>query len=104
MYVLTVVLGVFITNRAAALLVFPIAMVMAHQLGLNPRAFAIAVAGAAVASFASPISYQTNTMVYGAGGYRFGDFLRVGLPLHVLLWVVAMVVIPLVWPLHAALG
>ncbi len=101
-YVLTVVLGIFITNRAAALLIFPIAMVMAQQLDLNPRAFAIAVAGAAVASFASPISYQTNTMVYGAGGYRFGDFLRVGLPLHILLWIVSMIVIPLVWPLHAA--
>ena len=99
-YLLTVVLGIFITNRAAALLIFPIAMVMAQQLGLNPRAFAITVAGAAVASFASPISYQTNTMVYGAGGYRFGDFVRVGLPLHVLLWIVAMIVIPVVWPLH----
>ena len=100
-YIVTIALSIFITSKAAAVLVFPIAMVMADHLGVNPRAFAIAVASAAASSFASPISYQTNTMVYGPGGYRFGDFLRVGLPLHVLLWIVAMIVIPLVWPLHA---
>ena len=98
-YVSTIVLSIFITSKAAAVLIFPIAMVIATQLDLNPRAFAIAVASAAASSFASPISYQTNTMVYGPGGYCFGDFLRVGLPLHVLLGIVAMIVIPLIWPL-----
>jgi di/tricarboxylate transporter len=98
-YVVTIGLSIFITSKAAAVLIFPVAMVIAEHLGVNPRAFAIAVASAAASSFASPISYQTNTMVYGPGGYRFGDFLRVGLPLHVLLWIVAMLVIPFVWPL-----
>lgn len=97
-YAVTIGLGILITSKAAAILVFPIAMVIAQQLEVDPRPFAIAVASAAASSFASPISYQTNMMVYGPGGYRFTDFLRVGLPLHVLLWVVAVVVIPLVWP------
>jgi di/tricarboxylate transporter len=100
-YIVTIALSIFITSKAAAVLIFPVAMVIADHLGVNPRAFAIAVASAAASSFASPISYQTNTMVYGPGGYRFGDFLRVGLPLHVLLWIVAMIVIPIVWPLQA---
>ncbi len=99
-YLLTIVIGIFITNKAAVVLVLPIAMVIAGQMGYDGRPFAIAVACAAGASFASPISHQTNTMVYGAGGYRFVDFLRVGLPLHVLLWLTAMAVIPRIWPLQ----
>lgn len=99
-YATTIALGLVITSKAAAVLVFPIAMVIAGPLGVDPRPLAIAVAAAAASSFASPISYQTNMMVYGPGGYRFGDFLRVGLPLHVLLLAVALIVIPLVWPLH----
>ncbi|MFQ5805759.1 MAG: SLC13 family permease [Phycisphaerae bacterium] len=97
-YVVTIALGILITSKAAAVLVFPIAMVAATQLDVDPRPFAIVVASAAASSFASPISYQTNMMVYGPGGYRFTDFLRVGLPLHLMLWIVALIVIPLVWP------
>jgi len=79
----TVALTEFISNNAAAALMFPIAMATATQLGAEPRAFAIAVAVSASASFLTPIGYQTNTMVYGPGGYRFGDYARLGLPLTV---------------------
>jgi di/tricarboxylate transporter len=97
-YAATIALSIFVTSKAAAVLVFPIAMVIAAQLQVDPLPFAFGVASAAASSFASPISYQTNMMVYGPGGYRFTDFLRVGLPLHVLLLVVALIVIPIVWP------
>jgi di/tricarboxylate transporter len=79
----TVALTEFISNNAAAALMFPIAMATATQLGANPRSFAIAVAVAASASFLTPIGYQTNTMVYGPGGYRFGDYVRLGVPLTI---------------------
>lgn len=79
----TVALTEFISNNAAAALMFPIAMATASQLGADPRSFAIAVAVAASASFLTPIGYQTNTMVYGPGGYRFGDYVRLGVPLTI---------------------
>jgi di/tricarboxylate transporter len=79
----TVVLTEFISNNAAAALMFPIAMASAGEVGADPRAFAIAVAVAASSSFLTPIGYQTNTMVYGPGGYRFGDYARLGAPLTV---------------------
>jgi di/tricarboxylate transporter len=79
--VATVALTEFISNNAAAALMFPIAMATAERLGADPRAFAIAVAVSASSSFLTPIGYQTNTMVYGPGGYRFGDYVRLGLPL-----------------------
>jgi di/tricarboxylate transporter len=79
----TVLLTEFISNNAAAALLFPIAMATAEQIGADPRTFAIAVALAASLSFLTPIGYQTNTMVYGPGGYRFGDYWRLGLPLTI---------------------
>jgi di/tricarboxylate transporter len=79
----TVVLTEFISNNAAAALMFPIAMATASQVGADPRAFAIAVAISASNSFLTPIGYQTNTMVYGPGGYRFSDYLRLGAPLTI---------------------
>jgi di/tricarboxylate transporter len=102
--VLAAVLGMttlttaFVTNNAAAALMFPLAVNTAYQLGVDPRPFAIGVALAASLDFATPIGYQTNLMVYGPGGYRFADFVRVGLPLNVLLWIGATLLIPLVWP------
>jgi di/tricarboxylate transporter len=81
-------------------LVFPLAYSTAQQLGLDFMPFAIAITFAASASFATPIGYQTNLMVYGPGGYRFTDFLRFGLPLNVLLAVTALTIIPRVWPLQ----
>jgi len=77
----TVTLTEFISNNAAAALMFPIGMATADQLGADERAFAIAIAVAASNSFLTPIGYQTNTMVYGPGGYRFGDYVRLGAPL-----------------------
>jgi di/tricarboxylate transporter len=79
--VATVVMTEFISNNAAAALMFPIAMATARESGADPRSFAIAVAVAASLSFLTPIGYQTNTMVYGPAGYRFGDYWRVGAPL-----------------------
>jgi di/tricarboxylate transporter len=76
-----------ITNNAAAVLIFPIGMAAAQQSGADPRSFGIAIAMAASASFLTPIGYQTNTMVYGPGGYRFGDYIRLGLPLTVIVLV-----------------
>ena len=96
----TVILTELITNNAAAVLMFPIALAAAEQAGIDTHAVAIAVAIGASSSFLSPIGYQTNTMVYGMGGYRFGDFARVGAPLTVLMIVVAVIFIPLSWPLR----
>jgi di/tricarboxylate transporter len=96
----TMVLTELITNNAAAILLFPVALSTAAAAGLDPRPFAIAIAIGASSSFLTPIGYQTNTMVYGIGGYRFGDYARLGLPLSVLMIVVAMIFIPLGWPLR----
>jgi di/tricarboxylate transporter len=95
----TILLTELITNNAAAVLMFPIAFATSTQAGLDPRGFAIAVAIGASASFLSPIGYQTNTMVYGMGGYRFTDFSRLGFPLTIVMVILAMIFIPLSWPL-----
>ena len=89
----------FLSNNAVAALLVPLAVETAHQLQTNPRAFLVAVAMGASACFATPLGYQTNTLVYGAGGYRFGDFLRLGLPLNLLHWLIASALIPVFWPL-----
>ncbi len=96
-YLFTSCLTGFITNNAAAALAFPVALSAAQGAGLDPHPFVIAVAVAASASFASPVAYQTNMMVYGPGGYRFSDFPRVGLPLHLLYLLGSVTIIPLVW-------
>ena len=98
-YLFTSILTEMLSNNAVAVLVTPIAIGMAQHLGVDPRAFVVAVMFAASASFATPIGYQTNTFVYNAGGYRFTDFMKVGIPLNLLLWVVASFVIPWFWPL-----
>ena len=99
-FILTSTITELLSNNATVVLMMPIALGLAAQLGLDPRPFAIAITIAASASFATPIGYQTNTYVYSAGGYRFADFLRIGLPLNVVYFIGAMIVIPLVWPLH----
>lgn len=97
-YLGTMLLNELITNNAAAALAFPFCLEAARLLGVSPRPFLMAVTLAASFAFASPIGYQTHMMVYGPGGYRFGDFVKVGVPLNLLLWLVAMIVIPIWWP------
>jgi len=97
-YLATSIFSEVISNAAAVVLVFPIACEAARQFGVDARPFAIAVTVAASSSFASPLGYHTNLMVYGAGGYRFLDFIKIGLPLKVILFVVSMVCIPYAWP------
>ena len=98
-YLVTMLLTELITNNAAAALVFPVATAVAADLGLDPRPFAVAVAVAASLSLATPLGYQTNLMVYGPGGYRFTDFMRLGVPLQLSLGAIALAVISRVWPL-----
>lgn len=97
-YLMTSVFTELITNNAAAALAFPFAVSIADELGVSPRPFVIAIAFAASASFVTPIGYQTNLMVFGPGGYRFTDFVKIGLPLNLILLCVATLLIPLVWP------
>lgn len=99
-YILTMIFTEMITNNAAAALVFPIAFSITQQLSLNPEPFAIAIAIAASASFSTPIGYQTNLIVYGPGGYKFSDYLKVGIPLNLLFMVVAVTLIPQFWSLQ----
>jgi di/tricarboxylate transporter len=96
-YVITCVFTAIITNNAAAALVFPLAMNTAEQLGVSIMPFIICVMLGASASFATPIGYQTNLMVYGPGGYRFSDYLRVGLPLTILTGGLAVWLAPIIW-------
>ncbi len=93
----TVLLREFVTNNAAALLIFPIAVTTAEALGFAPRAFGMGVALAAATTFLTPIGYQTNVMVYGPGGYRFTDYLRLGLPLTVATVTLIMFLVPVIW-------
>jgi di/tricarboxylate transporter len=99
-FVITSVVTELLSNNATVVLMMPIALGIATELGLDPRPFAIAITIAASASFATPIGYQTNTYVYSAGGYRFTDFLRIGLPLNIFYFIVAVAIIPVVWPFH----
>eukprot|EP00913_Durusdinium_trenchii_P023349 g21927.t1 len=101
-YLVTMVLTNIITAKAAAVLLFPIAVAAAHSLNADIMPFTMGVVVAAAASFATPIGYQTNLMVYGPGGYRISDFLRVGGPLSLLVAVVSIAIIPFVWPFFPA--
>jgi di/tricarboxylate transporter len=97
-YLLTSLLTEVMSNNAAAVVLTPVALSAAATLDMNPYALLVAVMFGASASFMTPIGYQTNTLVYGPGGYRFTDFLKVGGPLNVILLVTASLLIPVFWP------
>ena len=96
-YIITSTFTEFLSNNAAVALMVPIALGIAATLGVDPRPFVVASCIAASASFATPIGYQTNTYVYGVGGYRFFDFTKVGLPLNLICFAVTVAVVPIFW-------
>lgn len=98
LYVVTNIITELITNNAAAAFAFPIAVAVAQQMELSAMPFIVAICIAASSSFSSPIGYQTNMIVQGIGGYSFRDFLRVGLPLNIIAFVISMIFIPVFWP------
>ena len=98
-YLLTSILTELVSNNAVAVVVTPLAIGLAHAMGIDPRPLVVAVMVAASASFATPIGYQTNMLVYGPGGYRFTDFLKVGIPLNLSIGLIASALIPFIWPL-----
>lgn len=97
-FLLTVLLTEVLSNNATAVMMVPIVVTLAHSLGVNHWPFVMAVTVAASTAFALPMGYQTHMMVYGPGGFRFSDFLRVGIPLNVICWIVSCLMIPLIWP------
>lgn len=98
-YFLGLIMTEVLSNNAVAVLLTPVAIALAKSLGHDPRAYVIAVMFSATVAFATPIGYQTHLMVYGPGGYKFSDFLKVGIPLDIICGIVACLTIPLFWPL-----
>jgi di/tricarboxylate transporter len=97
-FLLTLLLTEVLSNNATAVMMIPIVVTLAHELQVDPRPFILGVTIAASAAFALPMGYQTHMMIYGPGGYRFKDFLRVGIPLDLICWIVSCTLIPLLWP------
>ena len=98
-YFLGLMLTEFLSNNAVAVIYTPIVIELGQSLGVDPRPLVVAVMFSASVAFATPVGYQTNMMVYGPGGYRFSDFMRVGIPLNILTGLVASALIPVIWPL-----
>ncbi len=96
-YFITTILAAFITNKAAVAVIFPVSLNLALELNTDPMPFILVVAFAAAANFMTPIGYQTNLMVYGPGGYKFKDFLRVGTPLTVMYMIVSIIILSLIY-------
>jgi len=95
--VLTSISTQLLSNNATAVLILPIAIATALKLGVNPKPFIVAVCFGASACFASPIGYQTNLLVYGPGNYRFSDYLKLGIPLNIIVVVMGSLLIPVFW-------
>lgn len=98
-FIITNIFTELITNNAAAALSFPIALAVAAQLHVDPTPFFVTICMAASASFCTPIGYQTNLIVQGIGGYKFTDFIRIGLPLNIISFLLSVLLIPIIWPL-----
>jgi di/tricarboxylate transporter len=96
-YGVSLLITELVSNHAAAALMFPLALATANSLGVNPMPFVVAIMFSASAAFATPLGYQTNLMVYGPGGYRFQDYLRVGVLMNLLVWTLGIAIIPRVW-------
>ncbi|QDU48187.1 SLC13 family permease [Gimesia panareensis] len=97
---ITLILTNLITAKATATLIFPITVATASALGVDLMPFVITIIISAAACFATPIGYQTNLMVFGPGGYKYGDYLRIGGPLTLIVWLLTVIIVPLVWPFH----
>ncbi|QDV15870.1 Sodium-dependent dicarboxylate transporter SdcS [Gimesia panareensis] len=97
---ITLILTNLITAKATATLIFPITVATANALGVDLMPFVITIIISAAACFATPIGYQTNLMVFGPGGYKYGDYLRIGGPLTLIVWLLTVIIVPLVWPFH----
>jgi di/tricarboxylate transporter len=97
-YLLSSVLTEAVTNNAVAVVVTPLAVGLAEQVGVDPRPLVVAVMFGASASFATPVGYQTNTLVYGAGNYKFSDFVRIGIPMNVIVGAAVVAAIPIFFP------
>lgn len=98
MFIITNIFTELITNNAAAALSFPIALSISNQLGVSPMPFFVIICMAASASFSTPIGYQTNLIVQGIGNYKFTDFVRIGLPLNIITFLISVLLIPQIWP------
>lgn len=101
LYFMTQILTELLSNNAVAVVVTPVAIALAQNLGLDARPLVVAVMFSATLAFATPIGYQTNTMVYGPGGYKFSDYMRIGIPLNIITGITACLTIPIFWPLVA---
>jgi di/tricarboxylate transporter len=97
-FAITMILGNIITAKASAVLMLPIILAITESMGVSIMPFVIAVMVASATSLATPIGYPTNLMIYGIGGYKFTDYLLIGVPLSIGIWIIATLLIPVFWP------